>query len=144
MFVRSDARMNITEKLSTSVAVNLGCSALISLTKANLDSSKPASARQNQSSTVTSRQFPCEWFLDFPKALHRVGECNLARSRLQRCPDCGRYGLGPDCSKCKVKMVAAAPIRFSPEDHQGARRRERLKVGKKEWLDSLPDIGEEE
>jgi hypothetical protein len=31
-------------------------------------------AQRNQSTTEQSRQFPCEWFLDFPKTLHRVGE----------------------------------------------------------------------
>ena len=45
-------------------------------------------------------------------------------------------------------MVAVTPMKYSPEDAQGARRRKRLDVGSEEWLASLPtprdDGGEEE
>jgi hypothetical protein len=35
-------------------------------------------------------------------------------------------------------MVAVSPMKYSPEDPQGARRRKRLDVGSKEWFASLP------
>lgn len=35
-------------------------------------------------------------------------------------------------------MEAVAPLKFSPEDPQGARRRKRVDAGSKEWVDSLP------
>ncbi len=44
-------------------------------------------------------------------------------------------------------MLAAAPIKFSPEDKQGERRRERKKVGSGAWSVVLPTLdprGEEE
>ena len=44
-------------------------------------------------------------------------------------------------------MVAVSPMKYSPEDPQGARRRKRLDVGSEEWLESLPtprDNGGEE
>jgi|TARA_B100002051_G_C16447280_1_gene491946 hypothetical protein len=44
-------------------------------------------------------------------------------------------------------MIAAAPIKFSPEDKQGERRRERKQVGSGTWAALLPTLdprGEEE
>ncbi len=44
-------------------------------------------------------------------------------------------------------MLAAAPIKFSPEDKQGERRRERKQVGSGAWSSALPTLdprGEEE
>ena len=44
-------------------------------------------------------------------------------------------------------MLAAAPIKFSPEDKQGERRRERKQVGSGTWSSTLPTLdprGEEE
>tara|TARA_B100001123_G_C15121505_1_gene951538 strand:+ start:473 stop:610 length:138 start_codon:yes stop_codon:yes gene_type:complete len=35
-------------------------------------------------------------------------------------------------------MVAVSPMKYSPEDPQGARRRKRMNVGSDEWLESLP------
>ena len=35
-------------------------------------------------------------------------------------------------------MEAVAPLKFSPEDPQGARRRKRVDAGSDEWVDSLP------
>ena len=51
------------------------------------------------------------------------------------------------CKKCGAAMVAVSPMKYSPEDPQGARRRKRLDVGSEEWLESLPtprDNGSEE
>tara|TARA_B100001996_G_scaffold204924_1_gene156976 strand:+ start:625 stop:762 length:138 start_codon:yes stop_codon:yes gene_type:complete len=45
-------------------------------------------------------------------------------------------------------MIAAAPLKFSPEDRQGERRRQRKGVESGDWAKSLPSIeetdGEEE
>ena len=72
----------------------------------------------------------------------------MVRTRLQRCSSCGEYGLAPRCKECGGAMVAVSPMKYSPEDAQGARRRKRLDVGSEEWLTSLPtprdDGGEEE
>ena len=71
----------------------------------------------------------------------------MARSRLQKCQSCGQYGLGKECNECGGPMLAAAPIKFSPEDKQGERRRERKQVGSGTWSSTLPTLdprGEEE
>ena len=72
----------------------------------------------------------------------------MVRPRLQRCSSCGEYGLATRCKECGGAMVAVSPMKYSPEDAQGARRRKRLDVGSEEWLASLPtprdDGGEEE
>ena len=41
-------------------------------------------------------------------------------------------------------MEAVAPLKFSPEDPQGARRRKRFDAGSKEWVKSLPSAREED
>ncbi len=48
------------------------------------------------------------------------------------------YGLGPECKECGDMMVSSAPLKYSPEDAQGKRRREREKAGSEDWVDSLP------
>ena len=62
----------------------------------------------------------------------------MVRTKLQRCNDCGEYGLGEFCKKCNGKMEAVAPLKYSPEDPQGARRRQRVDAGSDEWVESLP------
>ena len=62
----------------------------------------------------------------------------MVRTKLQRCIDCGEYGLGEICKGCNGKMIAVAPLKYSPEDPQGARRRQRVDAGSDEWVDSLP------
>ena len=37
-------------------------------------------------------------------------------------------------------MEVVAPLKYSPEDSQGARRRKRLDAGSEEWIESLPSI----
>lgn len=37
-------------------------------------------------------------------------------------------------------MKTAAPLKFSPEDRQGERRRQRKEVGSGKWSASLPSI----
>lgn len=72
----------------------------------------------------------------------------MGRSNLQKCPECGVYSLNSTCPTCGAKMRAAAPLKFSPEDRQGERRRQRKEVESGNWAASLPSIkengGEEE
>jgi len=72
----------------------------------------------------------------------------MGRSNLQKCPKCARYSLASECPDCGTKMKAAAPLKFSPEDRQGERRRQRKGVESGDWAKSLPSIeetdGEEE
>ena len=76
------------------------------------------------------------------------GSDSLVRQRLQKCHTCSGYSLSTTCPKCGGSAQAAAPMKWSPEDHQAARRRQRLKVGENEWIESLPkpvnSISEEE
>ena len=68
----------------------------------------------------------------------------MARTRLQRCTVCGEYGLGEECKKCGAKMTAVAPMKYSPQDAQGARRRQREDAGTDEWIEELPTPRKEE
>jgi|TARA_B100001250_G_scaffold85993_1_gene71130 hypothetical protein len=38
-------------------------------------------------------------------------------------------------------MSPPSPLKYSPEDPQGARRRERQDAGSDEWVESLPSAG---
>ena len=68
----------------------------------------------------------------------------MARTRLQRCTICGEYGLAEECKECGGKMTAAAPMKYSPQDAQGARRRQREDAGSDEWIEELPTPRKEE
>jgi len=67
----------------------------------------------------------------------------MVRSKLQYCKTCDLYGLGPDCDVCGKVMVSSAPLKYSPEDPQGKRRRDRENAGSDEWVESLPSPNEE-
>ena len=60
------------------------------------------------------------------------------------CTSCGEYGIEIRCGGCGAAMVAVSPLKYSPEDPQGARRRKRMNVGSDEWLDSLPTTRKKE
>jgi len=68
----------------------------------------------------------------------------MARTRLQRCTVCGEYGLAEECKECGGKMTAVAPMKYSPQDAQGARRRQREDAGSDEWIEELPTPRKEE
>jgi len=63
----------------------------------------------------------------------------MARQKLQRCLSCGSHGLSTTCPNCGAIAQAAAPMKWSPEDPQAARRRQRQDVGSKQWLENLPN-----
>ncbi|MGB1777807.1 MAG: nucleolar RNA-binding Nop10p family protein [Candidatus Thalassarchaeaceae archaeon] len=71
----------------------------------------------------------------------------MPRSKLQRCPSCDSYGFKRLCD-CGGTRVAVAPLKYSPEDPQGDRRRTREGWGTDEWVAQLPSPrragGEEE
>ncbi|MDP7387605.1 MAG: nucleolar RNA-binding Nop10p family protein [Candidatus Thalassarchaeaceae archaeon] len=70
----------------------------------------------------------------------------MPRSKLQRCPTCHSYGFKRVCD-CGATRVSVAPLKYSPEDPQGDRRRTREGWGTEEWVDGLPsprNAGEEE
>ena len=67
----------------------------------------------------------------------------MARSKLKRCLSCNKYGLGTNCEIWGRMMEVVAPLKYSPEDPQGNRRRKRLDAGSKEWLESLPTTKKE-
>ena len=68
----------------------------------------------------------------------------MARTRLQRCTVCGEYGLAEECKECGGKMTAVAPMKYSTQDAQGARRRQREDAGSDEWIEELPTPRKEE
>ena len=78
----------------------------------------------------------------------QLGSDSLVRQKLQMCLSCLAHGLSTTCPKCGQRAQAAAPMKWSPEDHQAARRRQRINVGGKEWLAGLPEpvnsVSEEE
>ncbi len=76
--------------------------------------------------------------IDFIDPSGRKRPDSMVRTRLQRCTSCGEFGLGARCGECGSAMAAVSPMKYSPEDPQGARRRKRMDVGSDEWLDSLP------
>ncbi|MGB1436021.1 MAG: nucleolar RNA-binding Nop10p family protein [Candidatus Thalassarchaeaceae archaeon] len=67
----------------------------------------------------------------------------MARSKLKRCLSCDKYGLETNCDICGRLMEVVAPLKYSPEDPQGNRRRKRLDAGSKEWIESLPTTKKE-
>ncbi len=62
----------------------------------------------------------------------------MVRQKLQCCLSCGAHGLSTTCRSCGENAQAAAPMKWSPEDPQAARRRQRQDVGSEQWLESLP------
>ena len=62
----------------------------------------------------------------------------MVRTKLQRCKGGEEYGLGGICKQCGGVMETVAPLKYSPEDPQGTRRRQRVNAGSDEWIESLP------
>ncbi len=62
----------------------------------------------------------------------------MVRSKLKKCIPCNEYGLGDKCKECGENMEVVAPLKYSPEDPQGNRRRKRVNAGSVDWIDSLP------
>ena len=64
----------------------------------------------------------------------------MARQLLQQCLECQAWALTTTCTKCGGKAQAAAPLKWSPEDHQADIRRRLHNVESDEWPSTLPTI----
>lgn len=64
----------------------------------------------------------------------------MARQILQQCLECQAWTLSTTCPKCGGTAQAAAPIKWSPEDHRASIRRKMYDVSSKEWSDKLPSL----
>tara|TARA_B100000767_G_C19746271_1_gene528673 strand:- start:358 stop:642 length:285 start_codon:yes stop_codon:yes gene_type:complete len=76
--------------------------------------------------------------------LKRNGD-NMARQLLQQCLECEAWTLATTCPSCGAKAQAAAPLKWSPEDHRADIRRKMYNVADAEWanaLSTLPSLEE--
>ena len=64
----------------------------------------------------------------------------MARQILQQCLECSAWSLSTTCPICGGKAQAAAPIKWSPEDHRASIRRKMYDVNQKKWTDDLPEL----
>ncbi|MCH1540058.1 MAG: RNA-protein complex protein Nop10 [Candidatus Poseidonia sp.] len=64
----------------------------------------------------------------------------MARQILQQCLTCQAFSLKQVCPKCSEVAQAAAPLKWSPEDHRAALRRKMKNVQSDEWSSGLPTL----
>jgi len=64
----------------------------------------------------------------------------MARQILQQCLECQSWALSTKCPECGGIAQAAAPIKWSPEDHRASIRRKMYEVSSKQWVDKLPSL----
>ena len=64
----------------------------------------------------------------------------VATQMLQQCLECSAWSLSTTCPICGGKAQAAAPIKWSPEDHRASIRRKMYDVNSKKWTDDLPEL----
>ena len=65
---------------------------------------------------------------------------NMARQLLQQCLQCGAWTLSTTCPACGAKAQAAAPLKWSPEDHRADIRRKMYNVEDTGWAQSLATL----
>jgi len=64
---------------------------------------------------------------------------------MQQCLSCGAFSLKTTCPLCGERAQAAAPLKWSPEDHRAALRRKMNGVEENKWpsqLATLPSLEE--
>ena len=69
----------------------------------------------------------------------------MARQLLQQCTVCKAWCLETTCPQCGGNAQAAAPLKWSPEDHRADIRRKMYNVADAEWanaLSTLPSLEE--
>jgi len=69
----------------------------------------------------------------------------MARQLLQQCLECEAWTLATTCPSCGAKAQAAAPLKWSPEDHRADIRRKMYNVEDPAWakaLATLPSLEE--
>ena len=64
----------------------------------------------------------------------------MARQRMQQCLSCKAFSLQTTCPSCGEKAQAAAPLKWSPEDHRASLRRKMNGVEENGWAASLPTL----
>ena len=66
----------------------------------------------------------------------------MARQRMQQCLTCKAFSLQTTCPSCGETAQAAAPLKWSPEDHRASLRRKMNGVEEQGWSASLPTLPE--
>ena len=64
----------------------------------------------------------------------------MAKQRMQQCLSCGAFSLSTLCPFCGGQAQAAAPLKWSPEDHRAALRRKMNGVEDDDWPDQLATL----
>ncbi|MBT60753.1 MAG: hypothetical protein CMA63_04275 [Euryarchaeota archaeon] len=64
----------------------------------------------------------------------------MARQLLQQCLTCGAWTLATTCPSCGKTAQAAAPLKWSPEDHRAGIRRKMYQVESPEWTAGLATL----
>ncbi|RJU97904.1 MAG: hypothetical protein DWC00_00475 [Candidatus Poseidoniales archaeon] len=64
----------------------------------------------------------------------------MARQLLQQCTVCQAWCLEITCPQCGGRAQAAAPLKWSPEDHRAKIRRTLNNVETPEWSASIPTL----
>lgn len=64
----------------------------------------------------------------------------MARQRMQQCLSCKAFSLKTTCPACGAVAQAAAPLKWSPEDHRAALRRKMNGVEEPGWASTLPTL----
>ena len=64
----------------------------------------------------------------------------MAKQLLQQCLDCNAWSLSTTCPSCGKTAQAAAPLKWSPEDHRAELRRKMYNVEDSSWPQSLPTL----
>ncbi len=65
---------------------------------------------------------------------------SMARQLLQQCLQCGAWTLATTCPSCGGNAQAAAPLKWSPEDHRAEIRRKMYNVTDANWASSLASL----
>ncbi len=65
---------------------------------------------------------------------------SMARQLLQQCLECKAWTLATTCPSCGAKAQAAAPLKWSPEDHRAEIRRKMYSVTEPEWAEGLATL----
>ena len=64
----------------------------------------------------------------------------MARQLMQQCLTCKAFSLKTVCPQCGETAQAAAPLKWSPEDHRAALRRKMNEVESDAWPSSIPTL----
>lgn len=71
--------------------------------------------------------------------MNLIGD-TMARQLLQQCLECAAWTLATTCPSCGAKAQAAAPLKWSPEDHRAGIRRKMYNVEDPAWAKALATL----